>query len=148
MQMHRTHPRRHLIGAITSALLVLVCCSGESTAPAEQVPEITQFSVVGPKTTAPVGETLQLAIDIVPRSASMSATWTSGDAALATVSGGGLVTGVAPGIVTITATSTVDPTTSGSLEITVVGCPAPRMVTSSPTGSTTWQDWIANPACG
>ena len=56
--------------------------------------------------TIKVGDTLQLAAAVLPKTATV--TWTSGTAAKATVSNAGLVTGVAAGSSTITASITVD----------------------------------------
>ena len=61
-----------------------------------------------------------------------SVTWTSSDAAIATVSGAGVVTGVSPGTVTITATSE---TRSGSAAVTVKPVPV-ATVTLDPTSVT------------
>ena len=51
---------------------------------------------------------------------SQSVTWTSADSDIATVSSGGLVTGIAPGETTITATSVYDPSFSTSCDVTVI----------------------------
>jgi uncharacterized protein YjdB len=61
-----------------------------------------------------------------------SVTWKSSDAAIATVSGAGVVTGVSPGTVTITATSE---TRSGSAAVTVKPVPV-ATVTLDPTSVT------------
>ncbi|ABF44105.1 Glycosyl hydrolase family 98, carbohydrate binding module (plasmid) [Deinococcus geothermalis DSM 11300] len=50
-------------------------------------------------------------------------TWTTSDAKVATVSSSGLVTALAPGSVTVTATSNFDPSKSGSSQITVTSTP-------------------------
>lgn len=68
-----------------------------------------------------VEATLQLNANVtVTGGAATTVTWSSSDDAKATVSGTGLVTGVAEGQVTITATSTVDNTKSNSITLTVV----------------------------
>ena len=66
-----------------------------------------------------VGETLQLTATVLPDNANnKSVTWSSDNNSVATVSATGLVTGVAAGSVTITAT-TVDAGKTGSATITV-----------------------------
>ncbi|HBO5236263.1 TPA: Ig-like domain-containing protein, partial [Pseudomonas aeruginosa] len=54
-----------------------------------------------------------------PAGASQTVTWSTSDAAIATVNDTGLVTGVAVGTATITATSTADPTKTDTCAITV-----------------------------
>ena len=64
-------------------------------------------------------QTLQT--NILPAKAgSKELTWTSSNEAIATVSDKGLVRAIAPGEVTITATSVITPTVSGSITITVI----------------------------
>gem|GEM_PF-995434 len=69
----------------------------------------------------PVGTTLKVDAEITPADAFQAdLIWTSSDASVATVAADGTVTGVAPGTVTITATSTDGTEVSGSIELTVL----------------------------
>ena len=67
------------------------------------------------------GATLQLTatVDADP-GVSRAVSWTTGNAAVATVSNTGMVTGVADGTTTITATSLANPLRVGSAQVTVV----------------------------
>lgn len=68
-----------------------------------------------------LGKTLALTAEVAPADASWGTTmeWRSSDPSVATVSEDGVVTPVAKGTVTITATSTFNPEVSGSAEINV-----------------------------
>lgn len=69
----------------------------------------------------PVGTTLKVDAEITPADAFQAdLIWTSSDTSVATVAADGTVTGVAPGTVTITATSTDGTEVSGSIELTVL----------------------------
>lgn len=86
-------------------------------------PEAVGGVTVTPATgTVVVGSTLQLAAALtgVVGDPEASVTWSSEDDGVATVDADGLVTGVAAGTVTITATSDFDPTRSGTAEIEVL----------------------------
>lgn len=61
----------------------------------------------------------QLAVVVLPANAIQSVTWTSSDLAIASVNQDGLVTAVADGIATITATSTADNTKTDNCVVTV-----------------------------
>jgi hypothetical protein len=63
--------------------------------------------------------TLQLSAVVSPSGAPQAVTWSTSDAGIAMVSGAGLVTGVATGDVTVTATSTADTLRTGSIALTV-----------------------------
>ena len=65
------------------------------------------------------GATLQLTATVSPFGASQEVSWGTSDATTALVDASGLVTPVSLGDVTISATSTEDPSKSGSIEITV-----------------------------
>lgn len=67
------------------------------------------------------GGTQQLAATVLPATAGQGVTWVSGSPSIATVSSAGLVTAVADGSATITATSTADNTKLGTSTITVTG---------------------------
>lgn len=72
----------------------------------------------GGVTTLKNGRTLQLSAVVLPNTADPSVTWSSSDDNIATVDTDGLVTGVNPGNVTITATSSTAGI-SGSIDLTV-----------------------------
>jgi hypothetical protein len=144
MSAPRTRP--HPAGLLVIAILGIAACdSGGSTGP-QQTPQVTGVSVTGPANSVAIAGTLQLSASISPTGAPTGVTWTTSDALVATVNSAGLVSGVAPGSVTITATSTSNAAMSGSIQLNVT-CPAPRMVTTNPTGNTTWQNWIPSRAC-
>ena len=72
------------------------------------------------------GETLQLAATVLPENATdKSVTWTSSDEAVATVNNNGLVTAVAPGTATITATTNDGSNLSANC---VVNVPQPTVI--------------------
>ncbi len=90
------------------------------------------FTIVGVPETFTVGQSVNLSITATPAGANASATWTSSNPTVATVEGG-LVTALAEGTTTITATSTVVPSVTASVELTVgafVGEPAYKLVAS------------------
>ncbi len=69
----------------------------------------------------------QLIATVLPTNASnTNVTWSSEDTSIATVDANGLLTGVAAGTVTITATSVSDPEISGSIEVVISGSPEPN----------------------
>lgn len=69
-------------------------------------------------------------VDATPASADKTVTWTSSNPSVATVSESGLVTAVAQGTATITATSNLDNTKSGTCSVTVNAPAAPIPVTA------------------
>ena len=82
---------------------------------------VTGVSVTVESATIKAGETTQATAAVTPADADDTAvTWSSSDQAVATVDANGLVTGKAGGTATITATSTVDNTKSGSCTVTVI----------------------------
>ncbi|KAK3605000.1 hypothetical protein CHS0354_000665 [Potamilus streckersoni] len=84
--------------------------------------EIRITSITLDKTTHTtlLGKTTQLTATISPEDVlNKSVTWTSSNAAVATVSGTGLITPVSAGTVDITATSTADNTKSATVAVTV-----------------------------
>ena len=82
---------------------------------------VTGVSVTVENATIKAGETTQATAAVTPADADDTAvTWSSSNATVATVDENGVVTGVAAGEATITATSTVDNTKSGSCTVTVI----------------------------
>jgi len=90
--------------------------------------------------------TVQVMATVAPSDAPQTVTWTSSDPTRATVDNTGLVTTFLQGSVTITATSTEDPTKSGSV-VLGVECPDPRLVTDIRGQDTTWENWVPDPSC-
>lgn len=70
-----------------------------------------------------IRKTLNVSVELNPSTADPALTWTSSDDTKATVADG-VVTGVAEGTVTITATSVKDPAISGTITLTVAEAPA------------------------
>lgn len=109
-------------GGATDVIEVQLNVAARRTAPT-----ITRAVYVAPTsvTTTPatdsiaVAATAQLGASVAPVGAYQGVTWSSEDPAIATVSSTGLVTGVAVGVVEITATSVSDPTKTDISEITV-----------------------------
>ena len=85
-----------------------------------------------------IGKTLNVSVELNPSTADPALTWTSSDDTKATVADG-VVTGVAEGTVTITATSVKDPAISGTITLTVAEAPLIESVsydfTSVPSGN-------------
>lgn len=82
------------------------------------IPEAADRSVsITGEGTVAVGSTITLAATTSPEG--VSVVWSSGDGAIASINGAGVVTGVAAGTVTITARLAVDGTVSATKEITV-----------------------------
>ncbi|HJU75911.1 MAG TPA: Ig-like domain-containing protein [Gemmatimonadaceae bacterium] len=93
-------------------------------------PAVVSVGVTPPNGSLQVGATLQLTANVtVISGAPTTVTWSTSNAAVATVSGSGLVTGVSAGSVTVTATSTFDATKSGSASLTVNPPPVVNSVT-------------------
>ena len=111
--------------------------SGTASVTVASVP-VAAVAVTPPAVTIPQGQTVQLTA--TPQDASGNAlggrviTWASGNRAVATVSGSGLVRAVAPGAATITATSEGQ---SGTASVTVTAPPPPGTCLTS---SATWQN--------
>jgi trimeric autotransporter adhesin len=116
MRMH-AHPARTAL----AGLLLLAACSSPGSDTVPPPAAVASVSVSGSTSPMTVGATAQLAA--TPRDASGTAltgrtvTWSTDAAAVATVSGTGLVTAIAPGPATITATSEG---IAGSAAITVI----------------------------
>ncbi len=96
-------------------------------------PAVTNVAVTPAPSSVIIGETVQLSVDVTTVSgASEDVTWSSSDETIATVDQDGLVTGVAIGAATITATSVATPSVSGSSALTVTDVPAVTGVTVDP----------------
>ena len=95
-------------------------------------PTVNSVTVAPAFVTLEPNDTQQLTatVDATPSSADKTVTWSSSDSDVATVSTTGVVTAVAPGSATITATSNLDNTKSGSCTVTVTAPAAPVEVES------------------
>lgn len=80
---------------------------------------VTGVSVTPATGTVPVSGNLSLSATVEPAGASQAVTWTTSSTAVATVDANGVVTGVGPATVTITATSQADPSRSASATLEV-----------------------------
>ncbi len=89
------------------------------------LPDPTHVAITGAAESAKVGDTLQLAATILPSKASQAVVWSSSNTDLATVSPAGLVTFLAIGSVTITATSQALNTMTATAVI-AIGAPDPE----------------------
>jgi hypothetical protein len=130
-----------------SALLVVALTSWACGSDDPSVPPMVE-SVSLTLTPNPVtlANTAQGTVTVTPSGAAEGVTWSSEDEEIATVSSAGLVTPLRTGSVEITATSTANPSISGSV-ILAIECPDPRLVTTIPQGDTTWENWISDRAC-
>ena len=92
---------------------------GESSTPV--TPTVSSVTINPSSATLDPNDTKQLSVtvDATPSSADKTVTWSSSDASVATVDENGLVTAVGQGTATITATSNLDNTKSGTCSVTV-----------------------------
>jgi hypothetical protein len=91
-------------------------------------PSVTGVSIDQSDSSLVVGDTLQLSVTVVATGgASQAVTWASSDGSVASVSAGGLVTALAVGSSTITATSDFDGSKSDSITVTVTVAPVPSV---------------------
>ncbi len=96
-----------------------------TTASVVIVPSVTSVTIVGGDFSLLPADTETLLVDVVVvDGADAAVEWTSSDDTVATVDASGVVTAVAPGAATITATSTFDNTKSDSVTATVNPSPA------------------------
>ena len=94
-------------------------------------PTVSSVTVAPASATMDPNDTQQLTatVTVNPATADQTVTWTSSNKNVATVSTSGLVTAVAQGSATITATSNLDNTKSGTCAVTVNAPAAPEPVT-------------------
>ena len=95
-------------------------------------PTVSNVTVTPPSATLEINGTQQLTATVTasPASADKTVTWSTSDANVAKVSESGLVTAVAQGTATITATSNLDNTQKGTCAITVNPPASPIPVTA------------------
>ena len=80
---------------------------------------VTSVTTTPATATVAVGNVTNLDAAVLPAAANQAVTWSSATPATATVNANGRVTGVAAGVVVITATSVSDPTKSDTTSVTV-----------------------------
>ena len=96
--------------------------------------DVTDITLTASKTTIKVNDVVQINATVAPENATnRELVWSSSDTVVATVDSNGLVTGINPGVVTITA-QTVDGKVEETITITVEALPTP---TPTPTPSPT-----------
>ena len=125
-----------VFAAVVALIPLLMSCGDDGntdiTPPPEPAP-VAQVTVTAPATTVEVGQTLQLTASAQDASGNVlddrPFSWTTSDAALASVSSSGLVGGLAPGEIEISATAE---DVAGSLTITVTSTPVPPPATVTP----------------
>ena len=114
-------------------LIATIACSAEKIVAPE---EVAAVSITAQKPETVVGRTLQLAANPVDAAGGtipgLTAVWTSGSEAIATVTQSGVVTGVSPGVATIQA---VVGQATGVISITVLPVPLASVVISAPSPS-------------
>ena len=119
-----------LAGTSTVVASVVLNLDGGGGTPV--TPTVNSVTVSPASVTLDPNGTQQLTatVDATPASADKTVTWTSSAPGIATVSESGLVTAVAQGTATITATSNLDNTKSGTCSVTVNAPAAPIPVTA------------------
>ena len=95
-------------------------------------PTVSSVTVSPASATLEINDTQQLTatVNVTPSTADNTVTWSTSDASVATVSQTGLVTAVAQGTATITATSNLDNSKTGTCAITVNAPATPIPVTA------------------
>lgn len=88
--------------------------------------QIVALTLSAPESRLAVGQTMQLAVSVVPEDGDSSVIWSVSDGEIASVTEGGLVTGLADGTVTITAVSAAKPALSDSVTLVVSSKPVYR----------------------
>ena len=94
------------LAAAAVALLIAACSGGDSTSPG--TPVLTSILLVAPAATVSVGGTIQMRADPKDQKGNpiaVAVSWTSSSGVVATISANGLVTAVAPGTTSISATA-------------------------------------------
>lgn len=105
---------------ITATSVADTSKSGSVTFSVSVKPAVVSVTIKGASSEANAGSTMSLSAEVVVKgSVSKAVTWKSSDASVATVSSSGVVKFLKEGVVTITATSSLDSTKSDSVTITV-----------------------------
>jgi hypothetical protein len=122
--MHKFSRTLLLAGVLAFGTLSAAC--GDKVTVAGEPTGVQSISVTPPAATINVGESITLAASVTADAATAkTVTWTTSNAATATVDATGKVTGVKAGNVTITATSTADASKAAASAITVSGAGGP-----------------------
>lgn len=101
------------------------------------IPRITSVAIVSTPGVLVVGDRVQLVVSVGTVDGALAVVgWSSSNTAVATVTNGGLVQAIALGTTTVTATSLIDTTKSGSITITVGLRPAVNSVFITPSSAT------------
>ncbi len=124
LEISRSLFRSSRFHRLVVASVILGCSGGDKTGPTEPaVTPVSSVSVTVPRSNIRVGESIQAAALTLDASGSVltgrQVVWTSSDANVATVTGGGLVTAAAPGSTTLSAASE-GKTGSAVVAVTVV----------------------------
>ncbi len=100
------------LAPLVAMVLVLAACASGG--------RVTGVAIDQPDTSLVVGDTLQLSASVATTGdVSPAVAWTSGEATVASVDAAGLVTALDEGTTDVTATSSVDPSQSDSVALTV-----------------------------
>jgi predicted small lipoprotein YifL len=134
---------------VAFALLALIALAACATETPTQLPEETEITVTlsAVADTLLIGGELQVLATVLPATVSQQVVWSISSPTTATIDVNGLVTGVTPGTVTVTATSAADPLVSGTLGLGINDCPDPRLVTANVNADETWENWLDTPLC-
>ena len=108
-----------VLSAVTVVSLSACKEPNPSTGSNEQLIEGISISSENNLRTIKVGQTLQLTAKVFPAEAAQTVTWTTSDSSIATINENGLVSAIAVGNVSFTATSTVDTTISQSFALII-----------------------------
>lgn len=107
------------LATLSLVALGLAACEGKDVINIpDPIPPAVEVTVAPTQVTLPVGQTATAGA-VVKNSTNQTVTWSSGNAAVASVSGTGVITAVAPGSTVITATSAADATAKGLVSVTV-----------------------------
>ena len=143
--------RHKLLGMLVASALVMGC--GGDNGPSGP-PKIATITVSSPATQIEIGSNIQLSVRVVDASGTTLTgrviTWQSSAPAIATVDNNGIVSGLAPGAVTITASSEG---VSGTAQLTVIRLPVVSVIITPRTpavkqGETTQLTAVAQDAVG
>jgi len=148
--MHKVSRTLLVAGVMAFGTLMSAC--GDTIEQPQQQTGVINISVTPPAATINAGTTLQLAVSVTTAdgATAKTVTWSTGNAAVATVDQTGKVTGVAAGTATIIATATADASKSAAAVITVQAGPQPTpagiAISAITTGNTNTPVNLANVA--